>query len=88
MLFVNRKFFPTPLFFSDMILILLLKVEFERVKTGEDGKESQKIVKRTLFARMNPFPQKKVMTFNKQQKDFNFDINYGDISFLSDEDQK
>jgi len=31
---------------------------------------------------MNPFPQKKVMTFNKHFKDFNFNVTYGDLDFL------
>jgi len=57
-------------------------VEFER-KVEEDGVESTRTVKRTLFSRLNPFPQKKVMTFNKHTDDFNFNVNYGDVTFLS-----
>ncbi|ESO05028.1 hypothetical protein HELRODRAFT_111473 [Helobdella robusta] len=44
--------------------------------------EAAKIIKRTLFGRMQTYPQKKVMTFNKHVKDFSFEVNYGDLSFL------
>ena len=66
------------------------QVEFERVKHEEDKEEttSSKIIKRTLFNRMNPFPQKKVMTFNKHTKDFGFNIKYGDLTFLSQDEAK
>merc|ERR1712112_121766 len=37
---------------------------------------------------MNPFPQKKVMTFNKHTKDFSFDILYSGLEFLSEADKK
>ncbi|XP_048257945.1 hypoxia up-regulated protein 1-like isoform X2 [Haliotis rufescens] len=63
-------------------------VEFEKHRTSEDGSESSKTVKRTLFGRMNPYPQKKVMTFNKHYSDFSFSVGYGDIDFLSDLDKK
>jgi hypoxia up-regulated 1 len=58
-------------------------VDFERfVEEGEvlEAKLSSKI-RRVLFDRLNPFPQKKVMTFSKHTKDFDFSVNYGDLSF-------
>lgn len=60
-------------------------VEFEK-QTAESAEDKPKIVKRTLFGRMNPYPQKKVMTFNKHVKDFSFNVSYGDLSFLSEDD--
>lgn len=66
-------------------LIHKLKVEFEK-QTAESAEDKPKIVKRTLFGRMNPYPQKKVMTFNKHVKDFSFNVSYGDLSFLSEDD--
>merc|ERR1711994_953287 len=39
-------------------------------------------VRRTLFSRMNPFPQKKIMTFNKHVKGFTFYVNYQDLEYL------
>ena len=65
-----------------------LQVEFEKTKTKEDGKEEVKMIKRTLFQRMNPFPQKKVMTFNKHTDDFGFAVNYADLDFLGEEGMK
>lgn len=63
-------------------------MDFERTRVDDDGVESTKVVRRTLFSRMNPFPQKKVMTFNKHTSDFSFSVNYGDLSFLSDVDMR
>lgn len=52
----------------------------------EDGVKTLKHSKRILFQRMAPYPQRKVITFNRYNDDFAFDINYGDLSFLSQED--
>ncbi|XP_067935548.1 hypoxia up-regulated protein 1-like [Watersipora subatra] len=65
-----------------------IQVQFERAVMDEDGTDTTRSVKRTLFSRFNPYPQKKVMTFNKHTDDFNFDVNYGDISFLSSFDHQ
>lgn len=59
-----------------------LQVVFER----EDDTSATKQVRRTLFGPMNPFPQKKVITFNKHTKDFSFDVNYADLDHLSKEE--
>merc|ERR1711923_176146 len=48
-------------------------------ETSEPG---VKKVRRTLFSRMNPYPQKKIMTFNKHVKDFTFNVNYADLEYL------
>ena len=63
------------------------QVEFEKHKVADDGTDTVKVVKRTLFNRMNPYPQKKVMTFSKNLKDFDFNVSYGDIDFLSEFDK-
>uniref|UniRef100_A0A671N6H5 Hypoxia up-regulated protein 1 n=1 Tax=Sinocyclocheilus anshuiensis TaxID=1608454 RepID=A0A671N6H5_9TELE len=44
--------------------------------------------KRILFQRMAPYPQRKVITFNRYMDDFVFYINYGDLSFLNEQDLK
>ncbi|XP_055866156.1 hypoxia up-regulated protein 1-like isoform X2 [Biomphalaria glabrata] len=62
-----------------------INVEFERQKTEE---EEPKLIKRTLFSRMNPYPQKKVMTFNKHTKDFSFMVTYSGLDFLTEEDRR
>ncbi|XP_008330828.1 hypoxia up-regulated protein 1 [Cynoglossus semilaevis] len=62
-----------------------IQVEFNR-EMEEDGVKSLKHNKRILFQRMAPYPQRKVITFNRYTDDFTFNINYGDLSFLSQED--
>uniref|UniRef100_A0A667Z1K7 Hypoxia up-regulated protein 1 n=1 Tax=Myripristis murdjan TaxID=586833 RepID=A0A667Z1K7_9TELE len=62
-----------------------IQVEFTR-ETEEEGAKSLKHNKRILFHRMAPYPQRKVITFNRYTDDFDFDINYGDLSFLGQED--
>lgn len=53
-----------------------------QVVFNRDDKE----VKRTLFSLMNPYPQKKIITFNKHTDDFTFVINYADLGHLSPEE--
>ncbi|XP_061606984.1 hypoxia up-regulated protein 1 isoform X2 [Phyllopteryx taeniolatus] len=60
-------------------------VEFTR-EVEEEGAKASKHNKRILFQRMAPYPQRKVITFNRYNDDFAFNINYGDLSFLSHED--
>ncbi|XP_040006269.1 hypoxia up-regulated protein 1 isoform X2 [Xiphias gladius] len=62
-----------------------IQVEFTR-ETEEEGIKTLKHNKRILFQRMAPYPQRKVITFNRYSDDFAFDINYGDLSFLSQDE--
>lgn len=39
-------------------------------------------IKRTLFGPMNPYPQKKVITFNKHTDDFSFYVNYAELDHI------
>lgn len=39
-------------------------------------------IKRTLFSPMNPYPQKKVITFNKHTDDFTFNVNYAELDHI------
>ncbi|GFO47003.1 hypoxia up-regulated protein 1 [Plakobranchus ocellatus] len=64
-----------------------INVEFERQKT-EDSGEPARVIKRTLFGRMNPFPQRKVMTFTKHNKDFGFNVTYASLDFLTEDDRR
>ena len=64
------------------------QVEFEKQRSAEDTEDKPKVIKRTLFGRMNPFPQKKVMTFNKHSTDFDFNVLYSGLDFLSEDDKK
>ena len=64
-----------------------LQVSFSRVTRSEDGSdEVTKTVKRTLFQRGNGYPQKKVLTFNRYSEDFPFQVFYGELDFLSQEE--
>ncbi|XP_051973432.1 hypoxia up-regulated protein 1 [Xyrauchen texanus] len=65
-----------------------IQVEFSRESEEEDGAKTVKHNKRILFQRMAPYPQRKVITFNRYMDDFVFYINYGDLSFLSEQDLK
>ncbi|XP_017158724.1 hypoxia up-regulated protein 1 isoform X2 [Poecilia reticulata] len=66
--------------------IFPIQVEFNREVEEEEGIKTLKHNKRILFQRMAPYPQRKVITFNRYTDDFAFNINYGDLSFLSHED--
>lgn len=64
-------------------VVFPLQVAFER-DPGDGAAVKQ--VKRVLFALMNPYPQKKVITFNKHTDDFEFYVNYGDLDRYTAED--
>lgn len=55
-----------------------IQVTFER----EGNKGDMKLVKRSLFNAFGSYPQKKVITFNKNTEDFAFDVNYADLDHL------
>lgn len=58
-------------------MIFPIQVLFERESEG-----SVKQVRRTLFSLMNPYPQKKIITFNKHTSDFTFNVNYAELDYL------
>lgn len=64
-----------------------IQVEFTR-EVEEENVKSLKHNKRILFQRLAPYPQRKVITFNRYTDDFEFNINYGDLSFLDAKDLK
>lgn len=66
--------------------IVCAQVEFTRETEEEEGVKSLKHNKRILFQRMAPYPQRKVITFNRYTDDFTFNVNYGDLAFLSAQD--
>lgn len=76
--------FKVKKFLTKDAILYPLQVVFER--EGESGATRQ--VKRTLFGQMNAYPQKKVITFNKNIEDFSFEVNYADLDHLTDEDVK
>lgn len=59
-------------------------VTFER--EGNSG--SKKIVKRPLFTAMASYPQKKVITFNKNSEDFEFEVIHDELQHLPESEIK
>jgi len=79
--------FKVKKFLTKDAVIFPIDVDFTRALEAEEGSAEPgvKRVRRTLFGRMNPFPQKKIMTFNKHQADFTFHVNYADLEYLGAE---
>nr|XP_051693657.1 hypoxia up-regulated protein 1 isoform X4 [Oryctolagus cuniculus] len=82
---LSKAFKVKPFVVRDAVVYPIL-VEFTREVEEEPGVRSLKHNKRVLFSRMGPYPQRKVITFNRYSHDFNFHINYGDLGFLGPED--
>jgi len=78
--------FKVKKFVTKEAVILPIDVDFSREFENDDGSEGVKKVKRTLFSKMNPFPQKKVMTFNKQTGDFTFYVNLNNLDHLDEKE--
>ena len=80
--------FKVKKFITKDAVVFPIDVDFTREveAVDDDGEEKSeagvKKVRRTLFSRMNPYPQKKIMTFNKHIKDFTFNVNYADLDYL------
>ncbi|KAL6267495.1 hypothetical protein P5V15_000569 [Pogonomyrmex californicus] len=69
--------FKVKKFVTKDALLFPIQITFER---AIDDKVRQ--VKKTLFGRMNPFPQKKIITFNKHTNDFDFRVSYTELDYL------
>ena len=59
-----------------------IQVDFSRDVESEDNPavRTTKNMQRMLFGRGNLFPQKKILTFSKHTHDFDFYVNYGDLT--------
>jgi len=62
------------------------KVTFDKELIDEDKPVKQ--VKRILFGHMNPYPQRKIITFNKHQQDFDFTVGYAELGHLDENEIK
>ncbi|XP_013011041.2 hypoxia up-regulated protein 1 isoform X2 [Cavia porcellus] len=82
---LSKAFKVKPFVIRDAVVYPIL-VEFTREVEEEPGVRSLKHNKRVLFSRMGPYPQRKVITFNRYSHDFDFHVNYGDLGFLGPED--
>ncbi|XP_077360542.1 hypoxia up-regulated protein 1 isoform X2 [Festucalex cinctus] len=81
---LSKAFKVTPFLVRDAA-VYPIQVDFTR-EVEEEGAKTSKHSKRILFQRMAPYPQRKVITFNRYDDDFDFNINYGDLIFLSQDD--
>nr|CAI5820019.1 unnamed protein product [Callosobruchus analis] len=70
--------FKVAKFITKDAVIYPVQVTFQR--PTEEG--SIKQVKRTLFGLMNPYPSKKIITFNKYTTDFSFNVNYAELDYM------
>lgn len=70
--------FKVKKFITKDAVVFPIQVVFERETNGET-----KLIKRMLFNLMNPYPQKKIITFNKHTDDFNFNVNYAELNHLN-----
>ncbi|XP_070160933.1 hypoxia up-regulated protein 1 isoform X1 [Polyergus mexicanus] len=69
--------FKVKKFITKDAILFPIQITFDRYT---DNKIRQ--VKKTLFGKMNPFPQKKIITFNKHTQDFDFRVNYAELDYL------
>ncbi|XP_013911305.1 PREDICTED: hypoxia up-regulated protein 1 [Thamnophis sirtalis] len=82
---LSKAFKVKPFIVRDAALYPI-QVEFTREVEEGDESRSLKHNRRILFQRMAPYPQRKVITFNRYTDDFEFQVNYADMGFLSDSD--
>ncbi|XP_014212176.1 hypoxia up-regulated protein 1 isoform X2 [Copidosoma floridanum] len=75
------KGFKVQKFITKDAVLFPIQIVFDRV--AEDG---VKQVKKTLFDKMNPYPQKKIITFNKHNQDFTFNVNYAKLDHLPEKE--
>lgn len=72
-------------FLTKDAVIFPIQVTFER---EVEGQTVPKQIKRLLFGPMNPYPQKKVLTFNKHTDDFSFNVKYADLDHIQENEVK
>lgn len=82
--FASKGYKVLKFYIKDMNLYPIV-VDFQKHQDPETETKEKSYIRRTLFDKTNQFPQKKVMTFNKHTSDFDFKVNYGDLSYLSEE---
>nr|XP_056716807.1 hypoxia up-regulated protein 1 [Euleptes europaea] len=82
---LSKAFKVKPFLIRDAA-IFPIQVEFTREVEEEDKSKSLKHNRRILFQRTAPYPQRKVITFNRYTDDFEFHVNYADMGFLSESD--
>lgn len=76
--------FKVKKFVTKDAVLFPIQVTFER--EGNSG--NSKLVKRSLFTPMSSYPQKKVITFNKNTEDFEFNVVHGELDHLPESEVK
>lgn len=71
------KGFKVKKFVTKDAVLFPIQINFDRTV---DNRVKQ--VKKSLFSKMNPYPQKKIITFNKYTENFQFHINYAELDYL------
>ncbi|XP_078038364.1 hypoxia up-regulated Grp170 co-chaperone protein isoform X2 [Augochlora pura] len=71
------KGFKVKKFVTKDAVLFPIQIMFDRTV---DNKVKQ--IKKSLFGKMNPYPQKKIITFNKFTDNFQFDVNYAELDYL------
>ncbi|KAK6642072.1 hypothetical protein RUM44_013795 [Polyplax serrata] len=71
--------FKVKKFISKDAVVLPIQVTFQK---SSNNSSEVKYIKKTLFNVMNPFPQKKILTFSKHVDDFDFNVHYGEMDHL------
>ncbi|XP_015511527.1 hypoxia up-regulated protein 1 isoform X1 [Neodiprion lecontei] len=69
--------FKVKKFITKDAVLFPIQIVFDRTVDG-----ATKRVRRMLFNRMNAYPQKKIITFNKHTDDFEFSVNYAELEYL------
>ncbi|XP_060869458.1 hypoxia up-regulated protein 1 [Metopolophium dirhodum] len=78
--------FKVKAFITKDATLFPIQVTFDKEVIDENKPAKQ--VKRILFGHMNPYPQRKIITFNKHQQDFDFTVGYAELSHLDENEIK
>ncbi|XP_060836720.1 hypoxia up-regulated protein 1 isoform X2 [Rhopalosiphum padi] len=78
--------FKVKAFITKDATLFPIQVTFDKEVIDENKPAKQ--VKRILFGHMNPYPQRKIITFNKHQQDFDFTVGYAELSHLHENEVK
>ncbi|XP_001946466.2 hypoxia up-regulated protein 1 isoform X1 [Acyrthosiphon pisum] len=78
--------FKVKAFITKDATLFPIQVTFDKEVIDEN--KAAKQVKRILFGHMNPYPQRKIITFNKHQQDFDFTVGYAELGHLDENEIK
>uniref|UniRef100_A0A914VZ10 Hypoxia up-regulated protein 1 n=1 Tax=Plectus sambesii TaxID=2011161 RepID=A0A914VZ10_9BILA len=80
------KGFKVKKFVAKEINLFPIQVDFKKqAEKEEEEVDKPRIIHRVIYGHKAPYPAKKMLTFAKHTKDFEFALNYGDLKFMSAE---